>query len=271
MLRLSLLKFRSKSAWRETAGGSMAELLTDSEKQAIEAKETPVVEETTVVAEAAPAAGEEPKQDEPEHKKKGGFVRKIERLETANELLERQNRELMERLAARTAETATEPVADGQKPKLENFKTYEDYVEALTDWKIDRDVVAKGYAEQIEKSRKLHPDWDDVFAENGDIMAFNETHQAIREHEMGSEIVYYLLKNPDIAKKLAKMSVFRQVAEVGRISAVLERSETPAPVKPRTTAPAPITPVSGGSTSATPDPSKMSVAEYRKYREAQAS
>lgn len=260
----------------------MPELLTDSEKQAIEAQETPVVEETPVVAEAAPAAGEEPKQDEPEHKKKGGFVRKIERLETQNELLERQNRELMERLAARPAETVSQPATDGQKPKLESFKTYEDYVEALTDWKIDQaksdlgaeqaqNVVADSYAKQIEASRKLHPDWDEVFAENGDIMAFNETHQAIREHENGSEIVYHLLKNPDVAQKLAKMPVLRQIAEVGRISAVLERSDTPAPVKPRTAAPAPITPVSGGSTSATPDPGKMTMAEYRKWFEGRQS
>lgn len=260
----------------------MPELLTDSENQAIEAQETPVVPETPVVAEAAPAAGAEPKQDEPEHKKKGGFVRKIERLETQNELLERQNRELMERLAARPAETASQPAADGQKPKLESFKTYEDYVEALTDWKISQkaavlteahaqDVVADSYAKQVELSKEKHPDWDEAIAENGDMMAFNETHQAIREHENGSEIFYYLMKNPEAAKKLEKMPVLRQIAEVGRISAVLERSDAPAPVKPRTAAPAPITPVSGGSTSATPDPGKMTMPDYRKWFEGRQS
>lgn len=260
----------------------MPELLTDSEKQAIEAQETPVVEETPIVAEAAPAAGAEPKQDEPEHKKKGGFVRKIERLETQNELLERQNRELMERLAARPAETASQPTADGQKPKLESFKTYEDYVEALTDWKISQkaavlteahaqDAVAESYAKQTEASRKQHPDWDEVFAENSDIEIHPEVHQTIVEHDNGSEIAYYLAKNPEVAESMARMSVRRQIAEVGRISAVLERSDAPAPVKPRTAAPAPITPVSGGSTSATPDPGKMTMAEYRKWFEGRQS
>lgn len=265
----------------------MPELLTDSEKTALEAQaETAALEaekqKKTEEAEAAPAAGEEIKQDEEPRHKKGGFIRKIEKLETQNELLARQNQELMERLAGKSADAAPVPATDGAKPKLDDFKTYEDYIEALTDWKIaqkaaviseaqTQDVVAARYAQQAELSRKAHPDWDEAFAESGDIEIHPEVQQTIVEHDNGSEVAYYLAKNPELAQDLARMPLRRQIAEIGRISAVLERSEAPAPVKPRTAAPAPITPVSGGSTTTQVDPSKMSMKEYRAYREAMES
>ena len=265
------------------------QLLTDSEKDAIAAQPAPVVEEVKPPVVAAEAAGEKTEEvqgDEPEEKKKkGGWVRKIERLEAQLEESDRRYQEALDRLAGKTAGTETAPpVADGSKPKLENFKTYEEFNEALVDWKIAQRDAAKDqhqtattlegrYNQSVEITKAAHPDYDEVMNENADVVIDTnpqrvaDIKQAIYEMDNGSEVVYHLAKNPEIVEDLKRMSIHRAIAELGRISASLDVSSAPAPKKTRSAAPAPITPVSGATATTPGDPSKMSPAEYRKWRE----
>ena len=240
---------------------------------------TPVESEK---AEAAAAAGTEENQvEKAEHKKKGGFVRKIERLETQVELLERQNRELVERMAGRPVESA--PSASDDEPQLERFDTYEKYVKALAQWTVRQETkksseaeasqqaadyskeIAREFSVRVEAFKETHPDCDEVLETDQPI--YEGVKQAIVEMENGPEVAYYLATHPEETGRLWDMSPTRSIAEVGKISASLTKTDPPVK-KPRATpAPAPITPVSGSSAStSTGTPGKRTLAEYRQLR-----
>lgn len=265
----------------------MPDVLTDTEKQNAMPAETLVAPDPPAAESDKPDGGKpageapEPQEGEPEGQrpKKGGWIRRIERLESQNDELVRQNAELMKLLAGKPAGEPAQP-KDG-KPQPANFQTYEDYVEALADWKLEQrmasvdqrvsqSTVEAQYDAKAEESRKLHPDFDEVLAENGNIDIHPDVRRAVLEADNGPEVAYYLASNPEIAESLLSMSLHRAIGKIGAISASLSKPQPPAR-KPRSAAPAPIEPVGGAPATAHGDPSKMSVAEYRKWRDSQAS
>jgi hypothetical protein len=123
---------------------------------------------------------------------------------------------------------------------------------------------------------------------NFDAIAFNTTlkvstvmAEAIKESELGPEMLYHLGLHPDEAARIEKLSPVSQVRELGKLEALLSKpvadtggappDDEPAPQKTAISkAPAPI-PRPAGSVSKT-NPAKnlegMSQAEYRALREA---
>ena len=195
--------------------------------------------------------------------------RKIERFARA----EAENQYLREQLQARTPQVEQ----SSGEPKPEQFKTYEEYIDKLTDWKLDQRMAkvteqtqaqrqAQFQAEQeakirenLSKAADKYDDFEDVVS-NPNLPITPVMRDAIGESELAGDIAYYLGSNPKEAAEIAKMSNVQQVKAIDRIEAKLG-----AP-KPVSKAPEPLETVGKGRVKSEPDLSKMSVSEYAEYR-----
>lgn len=182
--------------------------------------------------------------------------------------------------AKEEAERAAQPVAPpAEPPKPDQFKSAEDYLEALSDWKADHKSYARAtqqqqrqanatFEDRAEKARAKYADFDIIFKHpNEGGPAISDPMKAvIQESELGPDIAYHLAKNPDESRRIWGLSPLAQARELGKIEATL--SQKAAEGKKPSSAPEPITPV--GSRTHTPtydtsDPKStktMSVSEW---------
>lgn len=228
--------------------------------------------------------GQEHNQDdesegEDRKRRRGGFQKKLERKDAEIEELKRQLADKQDNGKKPEPRTLSD-----DKPQLDSYETYEDYYEALTDWKVeqrfkDKDAKAKEAQAREESGKKLDtynkraaefkkttPDFEKViadFSEDVDITPAME--HAILESEVGPQLAYYLANNPDEAESIAKMGVMQMNRYLGKLEAKLE-SNPPKVIK-TTNAPAPISPVGKASSASTKTINdEMSYEEYRKMR-----
>jgi hypothetical protein len=130
------------------------------------------------------------------------------------------------------------------------------------------------FKKRIELASQKHPDWHDVVSKSPIVLP-NECLQYIARSEYGTDIAYYLAKNPEVAERIRKLDPIEAVAEMGVLKTSFEKpaQKTAAPAEAtsktveRPGAPEPITPIStNGTGSITIDPAKMSFKELRAYR-----
>lgn len=238
--------------------------------------------EDTTATESAPGDSNEPAEGEA--KAKGGFQRRIDKL-TREKADAARETEYWRQQALRTspAETKVEtPVKAEDKPKVDDFATHAEYVEALTDWKVEtrfkaveakqneekakthQQTVQSSFKEKQESFKAATPDFDEVVAD-ADIPVSKALIDEVVTHEHGPALQYFLAKNPDEAERLSKLTPLALAREVGR----LESRFVTAPSKPTdkvTKAPAPPTPVSRSSSTSTKKPEDMPLAEYLAHR-----
>ncbi len=183
----------------------------------------------------------------------------------------------------------------GDEPKEEDFTDYNEYVKALaghqadirvkaarTEWEADqakRD--AAGTANQREET--LHAKLDegvDLFDDFTEVV-FDETAVQITpmivdllaDCENPAGVAYYLAKNRTEGIKVSRMTPTQAARAMAQIETNLPANPAPNPsstTKKHSTAPDPIKPV-GSSAEVTKDPSKMTQAEFEKYREGQGA
>jgi hypothetical protein len=234
----------------------------------------PVVEKTVETPPETPVA-------EDGEKKKGGWQRRIEKLERENGELKQKISEPVKPLAqdAETAKPETK-AADGrpEKPKLEHFESYDkwedakdEYMEKLADWKVDQrekqrseqfrqqqaqqqaQAVAKTFNERLAAAKARIADFDDVVQgaiADHDVQISRAMSEAITESEQGPDVVYYLAKHPDEAKRISALSPLAAAREIGKIEVkVAPEAEPDKPAKTVSKAPPPIKTV--GSTAST--------------------
>lgn len=228
--------------------------------------------------------------------------------------LTREIKELKAQLAEKPArEPEPEPVAIvepqiADRPTLEAFqkagKTYEDYIEALTDWKMEQreqqkiqaeaqraeterqQAVLSSWNDQMSAAREKYEDFNEALSDQ--VPIYTGVQMALMEMDNGAEVAYYLGKHRDKAEELMKMSQARAMAEVGRLSAEIRDGQTlsdkpdseiaeeeaeqePAPSRrPLSRAPAPIRPVGGSATKSSVPMDELNYQEYRKLRDQQA-
>lgn len=184
-------------------------------------------------------------------------------------------------------ETTTPQPLTG-KPTQAQFETYEEYIEALTEWKTDEKLNAARAQAQAQaasrdaetalhsiytRGRDAHADFDALLEQqvaNGVRWSPFVT-QVVLQNENGHDIAYALAKDPETAIRLSSIQHPAMAGiEMGKFLARLDAANSgPASVvAPVTTAPAPIKPVGGTSTGAsTADPSEInSVAAWRERR-----
>ncbi len=143
-----------------------------------------------------------------------------------------------------------------------------------------REAAAADFKKRIEAAEKKYPDWKRV-VETSTIEIQNEGLQYIAQSEYGTDLAYYLAKNPAVAEKIRAMHPIRAIAELGKIETSLEKpansggaektaASATSPATPQTVerqgAPAPITPIAtSGTGSIVVDPAKMDFKQLREY------
>lgn len=187
--------------------------------------------------------------------------------------------------SARTPETPeVDQVTTAEKPKEENFDTYEEFNEMLMDWKVDQKVAA--YEQKSAKAKiadtqrnaevalktkldKGLEKWDDYLETiTSPLFPASEIlKEALMVCDEPDEVAYFLGKNTEKAVMISNMTPVAAAREIGKIEAEVIRAkkDNPTPRKTITKAPTPIVPV-GASEIVEKNPEKMSNEEYRAAR-----
>lgn len=212
----------------------------------------------------APSEPEQPgtdPADETQPKKKGGgFQNRIDEL-TRKNYEERMARELAERKLAeyerqKPGSLDAEP---GPEPKLEDFTTVDEFVQAHRDWaKREGFQAAKAEVAQVQRQQEViaklatfesretqakqkYPDYEQVTDALEGFVANNQVVAGfVLESENGPELAYQLGKNPAVLAELSRLAPMHAIRELAKMEARLSAAPPPKPV---TQAPAPIKPV----------------------------
>lgn len=188
-------------------------------------------------------------------------------------------------------DTTPQPAASipTTKPDPSQFDDYNEYVEALTDYKVmqsrekDREE-SKKHTEQAEQQRHQselqqrqskfresatvkYPDFDDVMYSAQSVPCTENMMSAMIESDMGPDMVYFLAKNPNESARIAQLSPMTQIREIGKLEAKLSSIKPPEP-KRITKTTEPIKTVSGAGVTHR-DPNVMSMEDYAAWRMSQ--
>jgi hypothetical protein len=256
------------------------------QEQAQEVAEQPTeevkAEETTpeVPQQEAPT---EDKSDEKERDEKGrfkGVQSRIDELTRARREAERQAAYWRE-MAETKAQTQAEPEP---KPTQDKFSTYDEYVEALTDWKasqaaekVKRELaqtqaetanrqaqtaVTETWQQRQSEARKAIPDYDEVLGAAAEVYVAKHVEAALLDSARGPELAYHFAKNPQEVQRINGLSPIQAAMEIGRLEASL--------VKPQriSKAPEPVKPLASGKAGSA-NPVEMPMEDYMKWRQKQ--
>jgi hypothetical protein len=239
-------------------------------------------------------SGDEEEKPAPK-KGKGGFQRRIDRLTTERNMALQRLQEI-ERGLAGSQPAATpqpqQPAPTAEKPTVDKFDSYEAYIEAVADWKLEQREKARqaesartlaeqqrtekvtAFNERLETARDKYADFDEALSGSARVQISPAMHEAILESETGPDIAYHLAKNPAEALRIAKLSPIAAAKEIGKLetklSAAAEEPAKPATASRKTTvAPEPARPVAGGTTVVERNPDSMSYQDYKRFRLAQ--
>ena len=183
------------------------------------------------------------------------------------------------------------PSPSSGRPSQDDFETYEEYQEALVDWKVtlrltERDVVERERIERnstvrarekvvaahearIDTFRSGHADFDAVIAQGKDLPMTQPMQDSVLNSDMGPEVMYHLCRFPEECDRIAALSPMVAIREMGKLEARIEAAGTgPASSSiPSTNAPRPIKPVGGGATASTVPLDQMDYQSFRRARE----
>ena len=207
----------------------------------------PKVQPAEVIPEAAPEPVKEPPK-----KPRGGFQARIDRLTREKYESEARVRELQEQLESSRPKAVT--------PERDQYESYEDYIRAVAvheareafvsaskeqseayqaqQAQMEDQKLLQSWEERKEKARDKYEDYDEVT--DVDTPVSQAMMRAILESDAGTDIAYYLAKNPAEAERILKLSTARQFIEIGKLELKVQ-----APPKLTSGAPAPITPLKG--------------------------
>ena len=203
--------------------------------------------------------------------------------ERINELTRRAHE--AEREAQHWREVAErKPAESSDKPSPDKFGSYDEYVEALADWKADQRVAesfkrrdaersqaaearaaeakAQAWAERQIAFREATPDYDAVVGKSS-VQVAPHVVDTLLDSDSGPELAYHLAKHPETVKRINSLSPLAAAREIGRIEASLSTPAAPRD-KPASKAPAPITP----ARSSAPASVNLATANMDQYIEA---
>lgn len=284
---------KPKAALAEKSAEQKKSPASDTEET--EAKD---VEDESSEEESDEEEGKEDESEKEKPRKKGGFQRRIDKL-NARYAEERQQREALEQRLAQLegagdskSKKVETKVEAGGKPSPDDYESHADYVDALTDWKIDQREKAKVEHEQksklqteqqkliqdhsarVESFKKKTADFDDVLSEVDEIPVSPAVQELILTSDNGPALMYELAKNPEEFERINKLSPLAAARELGRLesklSAQASEEKKPEPKK-LTKAPKPIDPVGTGkgSVAKSIDDPNLSFSEYERMRREQ--
>lgn len=187
----------------------------------------------------------------------------------------------------RQAEAVKQPVqqfVEPTKPTLEQCGFDDDKFEAALDQYVEQKAAYKAHQTQLiqqqhERQLQDYKTEQDFQAKSVDFANKNpdffstvqnpmlhitkEMAAAIKESDIGPDLLYFLGKNPEKAEEIAKKDSHRQYIELGKLQAEIATRKKPAAEPSK--APAPIKPISSKSSiGKTPD--QMTDKEFAKWR-----
>jgi len=237
--------------------------------------ETPAVE-----TEAEPEAEEPDDQVEDLHeeKRRGKTAQdRINDLTRARREAERE-RDFYKGLVSQP--TPASPVEGAPKPTPDSFDTYDGYIDALTDWKVEQTLTRQSsakaqqttemvreanWAAKLEEARSTIPDYADVVG-SSDINIAPHVADALFDSDLGPQLAYHMATHPELADRLNKLSPVKAAIELGRLEVALT---TPV-AKPTTKAPAPVNPIRSAPARQS-DLAKVSMDDYIEMRRKQGA
>lgn len=254
---------------------------------------------TETAAESEPAEEGEARPQAPGERSqqtRKGRVQK--RIDTLTRRLYEQQEEL-DALRERVSRPETNsnaqqrPHPDAKKPAIGDYPSYEEYIEAVADWRSGQRFqqqkqtelvqaeqertreVFDTYNDAAQAARVKYEDFEEVVGRK-DLKIPQAAQAAIIEAgTLGPDIAYYLGKHPEMCYELAEMSPVRAVAAIGQIEATLQgtakapghRPQATGKPKTITSAPAPITPVSGSSRRTMTSMDELPYRDYKRLRD----
>lgn len=186
-------------------------------------------------------------------------------------------RETLERIVPpQPGQQSTPPQAADEKPRAEQFKSVEDYVEAVTDWKLKQRDVETTQAKQQEQARTLSEKTERIYVEAQKIDGFDreafdelpltrQIAEALVESDAPAKLMAYMAGNPEEVARIAGLSPARQAAEIGKLEARLAAAPKPS------AAPPPIKPIGTRGSASPGDLSKASMDDYIEQRRKQGA
>jgi hypothetical protein len=273
-------------------------LASDTEEAAEKVEATDESED----ADDAEDGSDESKDDgKDKPRKKGGFQRRIDKLNARHAEAQREL-EYWKQLALKE-KAGSEPVKEQPKvervvpqegkPDPDQFDTHADYIDALTDWKLEQREKARAAEDnrkqlQTEQQRIIaeHHEREKSFAEKteGYVEAITEllesnpyisaaVEQLIVTSENGPGLMYELAKNRAEFERINKLPPLAAAMELGRIESRLQKSaeEPKVEAKKITKAPKPLEPIGGskGAVRKSIDDPNLSQADYERIRREQ--
>lgn len=184
------------------------------------------------------------------------------------------------RMAREAAQRTDAPKFVGSDPPDHTkFKTQEEYIEAVVEWRAEQKIAQReqeqaltkaqqAFEDRMEQGRDKYDDYDAVVFDKS-LRITQEMLATMMESDIGHEIAYHLGKNPNEARRIASLkSPLAQAREIGKIESALVANP---PVKKASSAPEPINPVGARNPStkvsaSDPRSSKMSTSEWMEAR-----
>lgn len=233
-------------------------------------------------------SSDESEETEKPKKKKGGFQKRIERYQKQMSAKDLEIQALMQELGKFKAEKPVEKiekVVEG-KPKPESFDTHEEYIEALTDWKLETkeketqtklklekektQLLSKvdTFKQKIAEFSKTYSDFNEVVEDVEHIPLSKDLRELILDSDLSAHLSYELAKNEDELVRINSLPPLAMAKEIGKLEDKISSKYDSSPKEKKTTkAPAPLTPVSGSS-KGSKSPNEMSFQEYKAWRAA---
>lgn len=261
-----------------------AEVLRDDQGRFAPVEQAEVAEPTKPEGEepAGTADGEETdvesQDDLHEDKRRGKTAQdRINDLTRARREAERE-RDFYKGLVSQPTPNSAPEAAD--KPTPDSFDTYDAYVEALTDWKVEQTLHKQSSAKaqqteemvkqanwqsKLEAAQSSLPDYATVVG-SSEIPVAPHVYEALLDSDRGPELAYHMAQHPEVAAELNKLSPVKAAIMLGRLETALA---TPV-AKPTTKAPAPINPIRSAPARQT-DLSKASMDDYIEMRRKQGA
>jgi hypothetical protein len=183
-------------------------------------------------------------------------------------------RETMERFAPPVQQQTQQPKSD--RPTQADFANVDDYVEAMSEWKMSqRDQIAEQQRQQ-QHAQTLVSKTENYYAEAQKIPGFDREAfdelpltraiaEALIESDAPAKLMAHMSAHPEEVERIAGLSPARQAAEIGKLETKL------ASVPKVSNAPAPIKPIGSKGSATNSDPSRMSMEEYAAKRKAEGA
>jgi hypothetical protein len=151
------------------------------------------------------------------------------------------------------------------KPLRDQYESDDQYLEALSDFKIEQRLsqrelqqqqakLVENYNSRAQEFAKERPDYFEIIDDAADLIIAPETAFIIQKSEIGPKIALHLAENPDVADKLNRFDATTRLYELGKLEMQLSGiTKKAAPAKRVSNAPAPLNPVKGSAPAAPKD------------------